>query len=198
MDYWLGGRRGITVGDYLRGPYERKQDWSHEERRVEQAYRRLGVYKERDPRRVYFTTDRELARGWATHEVLQREGGGALYRVRPVPPSSMEPDPDIAVTGFSARSAEVLEVVEDPVQMADEDAIRAMNLKYSLWTDGSPMYDYDGYMLPSPELRAVGASSDLLRHFGTWFTVPPEHVVAWDETDRPAFVAPRSALGLPG
>lgn len=118
VDYWHGGRRGIKVGDLLKGPYARKQEWSLTERNIERQHLHRGIYNsERDPRRVYFTTDRELARGWAMHAMLQAEGGGALYRVKPLPPSSLEPDPDIRATGFSARRAEVLEVVEDLVQM---------------------------------------------------------------------------------
>lgn len=194
VDYWHGGRRGIKVGDLLKGPYERKHEWSPQERAIEEGYRQLGIYNsERNPRRVYFTTDRELARGWAMHEMLRREGGGALYRVKPLPPSSLEPDPDIRETGFSARRAEVLEVVEDPVQMDEDDALRATNWKYSLWEDDSPMYDYDGYMLPSPEHRNGGATPDLFRHLGKWFHVPPDHVVVWRGTGR-VFVLPRSAL----
>lgn len=127
------------------------------------------------------------------HEILQREGGGSLYRIKPLPPSSLEPDPDFIATGFSARRAEVLEVVEDPVHMPEDDALRARNWKYSLWEDYSPMYDYDGYMLPSPEHRTGGATADIFRHLGKWFPVPPEHVVAWRGVGQP-FVIPRSAL----
>ncbi|MEN4460404.1 hypothetical protein VXE65_00040 [Mycolicibacterium conceptionense] len=194
VDYWHGGRRGIKVGDLLKGPYARKQEWSLTERNIERQHLHRGIYNsERDPRRVYFTTDRELARGWAMHAMLQAEGGGALYRVKPLPPSSLEPDPDIRATGFSARRAEVLEVVEDLVQMDEDDALRATNWKYTLWEDDSPMYDYDGYMLPSPEHRNGGATPDLFRHLGKWFHVPPDHVVVWRGTGR-VFVLPRSAL----
>lgn len=177
VDYWHGGRRGIAVGDMLRSPYERRREWSAIERRVEAINRRIGYDADRNPKLVYFTTDRELARGWAMH--LEHEGGGSLYRVRPVPPSSLEADPDYAGVGFAARRAEVVEVVEDLVVMDAEDALRATHGKYSLWEDGSPIYDPDGYMLPPPAARDIGATASPYRHFGRWFVIPPGYVVAW-------------------
>lgn len=179
-DYWHGGRRGIAVGDYIRSPQERRGELSPLEYLRESGYRYSGYNADRDPKRVYFTTDRELARGWAMNELLQkRENGGALYRVRPMPPSSVESDPDFAATGFSARRALVLEVVEDPVQMPEEDAIRATCAKYMLWTDGSRMYDDEGWMQPCSEHRAVGVTPEAYRHLGRWFRLMPWQVVVW-------------------
>lgn len=179
MDYWHGGRRGIGVGEFLRGPYDRRRDWTPRERLFEATASAMGIYNaDRDPHRVYVTTDRELARGWAaTH--FEHEGGGALYRVRPLPPSSIEVDPDYKASGFSARRAEVLEVVEDLVQMDPDDALRAINCKYSVWTDDTPMYDYDGYMLPCNAHREGGATPELFRHLGKWYLVPPGHSVVF-------------------
>lgn len=193
VDYWHGGRRGIVVGDYVRSPHERRREWSALERQIEAHYRRVGYDADRDPRRVYFTTDRELARGWAMNDMLQLEGGGALYQVRPVPPSSLESDRDYAGVGFSARRALVLEVAEDPVQMTEEEATRAVCAQYSLWTDDSRMYDDEGYMLPPPEHRAQGATPDLYRHLGRWFHVLPGHTMAL--RDGRVFMAPRSSVG---
>ncbi|MDO2384300.1 hypothetical protein QRB41_12920 [Mycobacterium avium subsp. hominissuis] len=126
---------------------------------------------------MYFTTDRELARGWATH--LDFEGGGSLYRVRPAPPSSLELDPDYPGVGFAARRAVVLEVVEDLVEMDDEEVQRVTNGRYTRWEDGSPVYDQDGYMLPPPAARDAGAPAEAYRHFGRWFTIPPGFIVGW-------------------
>ncbi|MGV8048525.1 hypothetical protein PJP07_30455, partial [Mycobacterium kansasii] len=64
-DYWHGGRRGIAVGEYIRSPNERRREWSALERQIEAGYRQIGYDADRDPKRVYVTTDRELARGWA-------------------------------------------------------------------------------------------------------------------------------------
>lgn len=193
VDYWHGGRRAIVVGDYVRSPHDRRREWSALERQIEAHYRRVGYDADRDPKRVYFTTDRELARGWAMNDMLQLEGGGALYRVRPVPPSSLESDRDYAGVGFSARRALVLEVAEDPVQMTEEAATRAVCAQYSLWTDDSRMYDDDGYMLPPPEHRAQGATPDLYRHLGRWFSVLPGHTMVL--RDGRVYMAPRSSVG---
>lgn len=191
-DYWHGGRRGIAVGEYIRSPNERRREWSALERQIEAGYRQIGYDADRDPKRVYVTTDRELARGWAMNQLLAREGGGALYRVKPVPPSSMVPDPDYEETAFSARRALVLEVAEDPVQMTEEEATRAVCARYSLWSDDSRMYDDDGYMLPPPEHWAAGATPELYRYLGRWFQVPHGHTMVL--RDGRVFTAPKSSV----
>lgn len=173
VEYWHGGRRRIAVGDLITSPHERRRDMPRKERQLEAIARQMGYNTDRDPKRVYFTTDRELARGWAMHPMLLDEGGGALYRVKPVPPSSVESDNDYLPVGFSARRAEVLEVVEDLVQMSEADADRA-RAKYSTWEDYStPMYDADGYLTPPPTHREQGAGPELYRHFGKWFPILP-------------------------
>lgn len=134
----------------------------------------------------------ELARGWVVR-CLQVEGGGALYRVQPVPPSSVEPDPDYEETGFSARRALVLEVAEDPVQMTEDQAVRAVSGRYSLWSDDSRMYDNAGYMQPPPEHRAAGATPELYRHLGRWFEVWPGHVMML--RDGQVFMGPAPVPG---
>lgn len=189
--FWHGGRRGITVGQFIRAPRERRREWSALERQQEAHYARHGYDSDRDPKRVYFTTDRELARGWAMNDMLALEGGGALYRVKPMPPSSLEPDPDYAATGFSARRAVVLEVAEDPVQMDAEAATRAVCAKYSLWTDGGRMYDDEGYMQPPATHRQGGATPELYRHLGRWFLMPPGHSLVF--LDGQIFLAPTSS-----
>jgi hypothetical protein len=180
MDYWHGGRRGIAVGEYVRSRHERRREWSALERKAEYCYRRLGWNRSatsrwgRDPQRVYFTIDQEVARGYAVlNTILRAEGGAALYRVQPMPTSSVEPDPDCPEWGCSARRALVLEVVEDPIVMDDDDAHRAVCVKYCRWADGSPMYDYDGYLQPPPEHRATGGTPDQYRHLGRWTPIPP-------------------------
>ncbi|WP_071288237.1 hypothetical protein [Mycolicibacterium llatzerense] len=175
-DYWHGGRRGIAVGGLIRSPHERRHEWSTRERQAEAVARLTGYNADRNPKLVYFTTDRDLARAWAaTH--FEAEGGGSLYRVRPLPPSSLETDTDYEPVGFSARRAEVLEVVEDLVAMGADAADAAIG-RYATWEDYiSPMYDADGYMLPPPAARALGAPAEMFRHFGRWFSIPPGCVV---------------------
>jgi hypothetical protein len=118
----------------------------------------------RDQKRVYFSSDRELARAWAVVGC----SGGTLYRVRPVPPSSLEIDPDYPDGGFSARRAEVLEVVETTIAMSEDQANRIVG-RHQTWSDLSPMYDEDSYLLPPPEHRSVGKTPADHRHFGRWF-----------------------------
>lgn len=165
VDYWHGGRQGLNVGDLIRSPHERRYEMSSEERNLERASAKLGYNNDRDPKRVYFTTDRDLARGWAVRAVL---GGGSLYRVRPVPPSSLQPDADFRGVAFSARRAEVLEVAEEVIDMTDDDAERACSLKYVTWIDGTPTYDHDGYFLPPPNRRQQGKTAADYRHLGKW------------------------------
>lgn len=92
---------------------------------------------------MYFTTDRELARGWAVTRV---GGGGSVYLVRPVPADDLELDADfVDPVGFSAPRAKIIEVAERTVYMSEDEAKRACCLKYVLWVDGSPAYDYEGF-----------------------------------------------------
>jgi hypothetical protein len=165
-DYWHGGRRGLRRGDFLLSPYERRHELSSRERDYERVRRQVGYNETRDPRRVYFTIDRELARGWAVTRVA---GGGSLYRVRPVPADDIAPDPDfVDPVGFSAPRAKVIEVAERTVYMSEDDAKRACCLKYVLWVDGSPAYDYDGFFQPPPDRRALGKTAADYRFLGPW------------------------------
>jgi hypothetical protein len=170
LEYWHGGRRNIPVGDSIKSPHERRQQWLTHERAIERIQALNGYNDDRDPKCVYFTTDRQLARGWAALH-FTHEGGGALYRVKPMPPSSLAADPDYLDVGFSARRALVLEVAEDDVAMDQDEANRAVN-RYSVWSDLSPIYDSDGYMLPCPEHRAFGVTAESYRRLGKWFLHP--------------------------
>ncbi|MBN3458385.1 hypothetical protein JNN96_30555 [Mycobacterium sp. DSM 3803] len=174
--YWHGGRRNIAVGDFIRSPYERRREMSTTERRLEAFSARFGYNRDRDPKLVYFTTDREFARAWAVNPLLLAEGGGALYRVQPTPAMSIAVDPDYEVAGRSARRARVLEVVEDLVAMSEDEAQRAIK-RYATWTDGGPMFDDDGYMIPSLLMAAHGATPSMLRNLGKWADVPNGHIV---------------------
>lgn len=75
VNYWHAGRRGLRPGDLLRSPYERRHEMSGRERHVESVAIQAGYNADRDPQQVYFTTDRELARGWAVTRV---HGGGSV------------------------------------------------------------------------------------------------------------------------
>jgi len=105
----------------------------------------------------------------------------------------VEPHPDYEETAFSTRRALVLEVAEDPVQMTEDEALRAVCARYSLWSDDSRIYDDDGFMLPPPEHRAAGATPEFDRHLGRWFQTLPGHTMAL--RDGRVFVAPQSSVG---
>ncbi len=116
---------------------------------------------------MYFTTDRELARGWAVTRVA---GGGSVYRVRPVPADDLELDADfVDPVGFSAPRAKIIEVAERTVYMSEDEAKRACCLKYVLWVDGSPAYDYDGFFQRRrPIAVQLGKTAADYRFLGPW------------------------------
>ncbi|MDQ1717323.1 MAG: hypothetical protein QOF92_933 [Pseudonocardiales bacterium] len=150
---WHGGTPGIGVGEYIESPYTRRNQLSLRQREKEAVYRGSGLNKLRDQKRVYFTSDRELARAWAVVGC----GGGTLYRVRPVPPSSLEVDPDYPDGGFSARRAEVLDVVETTIAMSDDQAHHIAS-RHQTWSDLSPMYDE--VWVPTTAARASKSRQD--------------------------------------
>ena len=181
VTYWHGGRRGIKVGEFIVAPYTRKREWTTTERGMERSYlHRLYNYNsERDPKRVYVTTDRDLARVFASHPCLKPDGGGSLYRVRPLPVSSIEPDMDYAPTSYSARRAEVLEVAEEKVWMSEAEYQFITKHKYSAWEDGSPMYDSQGYMLPNKAMLKNGITENEFRYLGR--SLPSQRVFITDD-----------------
>lgn len=188
--FWHGGAHGLRPGDYLKSPDERRDELSHAERRFEALAAHVRYTQLRDPKRVYFTIDRNLARAWAVLVPPVGGGPGALYRVRPVPPASLQEDPDYQGVGFSARRAEILEVAEPIVRMSPDDAYLACR-KYRRWDDGSPQYDQDGYFLPPPQHRRLGKSAEDYRCLGKWFdrtddvaVVGGEIVVLFPEVGR--------------
>lgn len=166
MDYWHGGAPDIAVGEIIEGPARRRGRLRQEQLAQERFLARTRYSEMRDPKRVYFTTDRELARGWA---VTNRDNG-SLYRVRPVPSASLELDPDFPPVGFSARRAEVLEVAEIRVEMPEDEAMRAC-CRYITWNDDSPTYDAEGFLLPPPEHRGRGKAAEDYRHLGKWVNI---------------------------
>ena len=168
VSYWHGGIAGLHVGDFIESSLSRlrRRQQTPLERTRQMTYAVGHGHKVYDRNRVYFTTDPELARTFALGSTLS--SSGALYRVRPVPPSSLEVDPDFPDCGFSARRAEVIEVTEPRVEMSEETA-RRISSKYVKWSDDSPMYDDEGYLLPPPEHREVGKTPADYRHFGRWF-----------------------------
>lgn len=152
--YWHGGAPGLSAGDRLTS--------AHTPPDLQALYRKLGA-----PTGVYFSTDREFARGWAAcapQNRRQPKGAGALYEVRPL--GGVLPDPDFPGHSWFASTAEIVRVVDPLVQM-DLFSARAAVCGALLFEDGSPMYSSDG------TLRLVGphaswVTKELLEALGPW------------------------------
>lgn len=165
-DYWHGGVSGISVGDRISSRAGGTSSADKFRRDVEQA---VGYDEVRDPNRVYYTTDREVARAWAS----RIGGGGSLYRVIPVFPNSCAPDTDYPTVAFSTPELEVVAVEETNVRLSREDR-RSRVMKYHTWDDGSPQYDADGYFQPPPQHREFGKTAAQYRHIPRWYPLPQE------------------------
>lgn len=115
--------------------------------------------------RVYFTTDRELARVFASLET-ERIGRGALYQVRPE--GVAQPDPDFEPVSWQSRSAVIVAVAESDVQMTDRERNKATG-QYETWDDGSPLYESDGRVFLTERMRNAGIrQADLDARFDVW------------------------------
>lgn len=162
MTFWHGGRAGLRIGDQLLPPIitQDQMSTSHfmNEARVD---------------RVYFTTDRELARVFSA-AVYTGVKSSALYRVQPA--GDVEVDPDFAATGYQARRAVVLEVAETDVQLSEAERYRRTG-RYLTWDDGRPMYDADGRLQVTRQMEQIGITqADLDSRFAPW--VNPDEAAA--------------------
>ena len=110
------------------------------------------------PDRVYLTADRELARAFAYRAVNRQAGTGWVYNVVPIGP--VEVDPDYAAyaanhVGVTCSQARIVGIEDSPVSMTKVQASAAA-ARYQTWDDGRSMYDHDGYINPSREMRQQG------------------------------------------
>jgi hypothetical protein len=157
VDYWHGSPTALPVGTLLTPLRERK---GSEYTKVQyDGVRGLA----HDPDRVYFTTDRDLARAWCARSK------GALLRVDPVGP--VEPDQDYPPTSFSASKAVVVDVVEHPVTMS---VLAARKAFAAYEPPGS--YDEKGFIRPEVRLTemlaASGADVERFRQLGGRYPNP--------------------------
>lgn len=150
--YWHGGRPGMTPGTVLLGRAD-----------AEATGVDLSFYSGTDvagdpvpePDRVYMSSDREFARGFAgLMQLRDTQTGvashGALYAVEPI--GDVEADPDFASSevSWSAPKARIAAVVEEDVDL-DLYEIGARIGPHQEWVDQSPVYTAEGEYLPSPE-----------------------------------------------
>lgn len=177
--YWHGGQPGLTEGTVLVG---RDDAPAHEVAStgydLQEGYA-LGVTR---PDRVYFSSEREFARGFAaqlrigdatTGMVFQH---GALYEVEPI--GEVEEDVDFLGRGVSwcAPQARIVRVVESNVTLSSYQTTERIG-PYMTWSDGSPMYGRSGEYLPSPEQVAAGVFPVWQDTLPAW--TPYQFVGAW-------------------
>jgi len=146
--YWHGGPAGLNPGDRLLSPAITGYT------SIPDAYTTaLGPFDVGRRNRVYFTVDRQMARGHAAAAGI-REGSGSLYRVQP--DGEVEHDPDFPPgISWCSRSALILAVDELEVTMTDQQIGQAL-CRYNTWDDGSRMYDDAGRIQLSPQMRDLG------------------------------------------
>jgi len=152
LTFWHGGAPGYSPGDEILSP-ARLGGGSVNVPMVP-GY---GQHPGREDR-VYLTTDRQLARAYGWRGARRPEGTGWLYRVEPV--GVPEVDADYASgahphLSFQCAVITVIAVEESPVVMTKIDATAAA-ARYMTWNDGRPMYDPQGYFIPSVETQASG------------------------------------------
>ncbi|MET0887792.1 MAG: NAD(+)--rifampin ADP-ribosyltransferase [Mycetocola sp.] len=156
--FWHGGVAGLQVGDRLLSP---------------ELTNAISV-SNYDPiarkNRVYFTTDRQLARAYASL-MTEGLGHGALYRVAPV--GDTEADPDFPAAGFQARSAFILEVEECDTLLSPSEAGRARQ-PYTTWDDGRLMWDRRGQMQLNRHMEAYGLNQGHLNRLLPLWVTPEE------------------------
>ena len=173
LTFWHGGAPGFEPGQQIVSP-----------NRMGGLIANIPIvpgYGEHPGRedRVYFTTDRELARAYAWRSALRPEATGSLYRVIPV--GIPEIDPDYAHhaeanLSFQCAAIVIVAVEEAPVVMTQTEATAAAG-RYMTWDDGRPMYDSDGYFIPSTETLRNGLThADARRLWAPW--TPYEAIVA--------------------
>lgn len=164
-EFWHGGIGSLAVGDEILPPIEQT---GHDPMRSS-----ILLTEARDDR-VYFTTDRELARVFAS-AVLKGRRSGAIYRVEPI--GRMSSDPDFPTVGLHARRARILDVEDLTVPLSEEESQRRQ-APYLLWDDGRPIYDSEGRVQISWQMKTYGLTqADLDRALPKW--TRPAHAMKW-------------------
>lgn len=131
-----------------------------------------------DPEKVYVTTDYDVARSYAAHygRIRSWTYGGDVYQVQTVGEVLPDPDYDGVGDAFSCGSARVKRAMVRRVSMTDEQLTR-INARHQLYPDGTPVYDVDGFLLPSEGNRRDGHLPEDLRISGRVVLREEQHVV---------------------
>ncbi len=163
--YWHGGAPGRKVGDIL---LSRRAAEAQHAVSTTHGLQKGYAFGITDPDRVYFSSRRDFARSFAARQITSdRESGivfqrGSLYRVEPI--GAVEPDPDFSGSDVSwcAPAARVTAVEEGEVIMSIFDSAAHAG-PFMAWTDMTPMYTEDGFLLPSVPMREQGMTAAELR-----------------------------------
>jgi hypothetical protein len=163
--FWHGGAPGLGVGEFLL-----TADDARAARRFDTAHNAQLGYLDgtTSTERVYFTTDREMARAFGWLYQVDGTPSGALYRVEPI--GTIEPDPDYSRHDVSwcAPGARIVAVEEECVDLDEYGATERIG-PYWTWKGGGSMYDVNGRFLPSPRMLALGITADwLAARFRPW------------------------------
>lgn len=155
--YFHGGVAGLTVGDFIK-PASRLG--------LSYEYTRDAKY---NPDNVYVTPTPEFARSFAAKAVgrLGQPLDGAIYEVQVRGPLMNDPDFGDGLSYMTPYNARIVKVVEPYVAFSKVESLRHV-AEYMSWVGGGPMYDPDGYLLPSPAMREAGVTAEYLRLLGPW------------------------------
>ena len=161
MQYWHGGRAGLTPGLLL------QPGAAFAANRLQLALFPQELTDGYGAEFVHFTVDRDLAFDFAVL-TAQAEGAGALYLVRPIGAPKHDPDFPPGVS-FRASGALILEVADDGITATTPETHTAQ--RYQTWSDGSPIYGEDGAVHASPEMRRQAIRDEHLVDLAPWTDV---------------------------
>ena len=155
--WWHGGPDGLTVGDWIVPALELDA--------LPPTYGAGPDDYPCDPARVYVTSDRRMGMGYASQWTIP--GGGSLYRVELADEPIEDPDFAGCAVSYTTSRARIVTVEATSVFLAMGAYVQPWG-RYATWSDGTPIYDAGGSLLPSPELLAQGFTADDLATLGRW------------------------------
>lgn len=175
--YYHGGVPGLAVGDCIK-PIENTSAFNTQEVMAAVARSGLGPASFTDLAHysasvVYLTARRDVAAAFASVYVSPegRPTLGDVYRVEPIGDLGVDPDfvhaPDLF---FTAPRARIVKIERRRTRLTSYQACKATG-PFMTWSDLTPMYDAEGYLLPSPEMRERGTTPAQCRRLGKWKTL---------------------------
>lgn len=162
LRFWHGGAPGLAVGDRII-PRSQLPDDNYDK----------AIHSTIDPTdtgRVYLTTNTSFAIGWAlryAHTPFPDARHGTVYEVRPEGTVDIDTDFPAEAGSWHAPSAVIIGIYRRRVRGSERDRRKRISC-YTTWSDSTPVYTSDGFLLPAPEWRAQGITADELRRFGRW------------------------------